>query len=98
MKTLFKSLAAVFATLPGVGVLATGLGVPPQVGMTLIFAGVIEALGVVTLLLVMINQDRIRRWSKFQITTTTSVIGVVSLVVLVAYISCYFYCVVTVEP
>jgi hypothetical protein len=98
MKTALKAGALTFAMLPGVGILASGLGVPPEQGMKLIFAGVIEAFGVLSLVILAVNQMWIRGLSPRTITVASSGIAVVAFFLLVAYLGCYQYCVVTLDP
>lgn len=61
MNALFTALAGVFAVVPGIKVLRSGLGAPPQYGT--LFGAVIEALGCLTLALLWANRSRLRQWS-----------------------------------
>ena len=98
MNKALKAAAGIFAILPGLAVLQGGLGVPPEQGMKLIFGGTIEAFGVLSLLLVAINGAWIRSLSRRVVTIATIIIGVLGFALLLAYIGCYQYCVVTVDP
>src|SRR6266852_4701819 len=59
MKGLFGALSSIFAAIPGIAVIVTGLGVPP--GQKLLFGGVMEAVGVGTLLLIWVSRKRVSR-------------------------------------
>ena len=98
MKAVLKAAAAIFAVLPGLGVLQSGLGVPPEDGMKLIFGGVIEAFGVLSLLLLRVNRATIRGLSKQAVNIATVAIAGFAFVLLLAYLGCYSYCVVTFDP
>ncbi len=53
-----------------------GLGVPPEQGMNLIFGGVIEAFGVLSLLLLAVNRVWIRGLSQRTVTIASTAIAV----------------------
>lgn len=56
---LYKATSVVFGLLPGITILITNLGVPPETSK-LLFAGTIEAIGVLTLLILWTNKEKIR--------------------------------------
>ena len=66
--------------------------------MNLIFGGVIEAFGVLSLLLLAVNRVWIRGLSQRTITIASTAIAVFAFCLLVAYLGCYQYCVVTLDP
>lgn len=98
MKTTLKAAAAIFGVLPGFGVLQSGLGVPPEEGMKLIFGGIIEAFGVLSLLLLFVNRTAIQRWSKRVVTRKAAILASVTFILLLGYLGLYHYCVVTSDP
>lgn len=98
MKAMLKTAAGIFAVIPGIGVLQSGLGVPPEEGMRLIFGGVIEFFGVLSLLLLTINQAWIRSLTKRAVTVVTVLIAGSSFLLILAYVGSYQYCVVTSVP
>ena len=68
MKKIFVAASAAFAAIPGVAVIASGLGTPPGSGYRWLFGGVIEAFGALALLILWINRSKLRRISKRRIT------------------------------
>ena len=58
MKAFFVSAAAVFAAVPGLGVIASGLGTPPGTEYRLLFGGVIEGFGALALIILWVNQKK----------------------------------------
>ena len=98
MKKIWQAAAGTFGLIPGLAVLRSGLGVPPEEGMKLIFGGTVEAFGVLSLVLVAVNGVWIRSLSKRTITVATTILAGFAFLLLLAYIGCYQYCVVTVEP
>lgn len=86
MKVLFLALSAAFAALPGVAVIASGLGTPPGTGYRLLFGGVIEAFGALALLILWVNQNKLRRRSKRKITRAAVIAGLLCLVFIGAYV------------
>ena len=57
MKKLLISLAAMFAAIPGLATMLSGLGVPP--GYSIVFGAVTEAVGALAFLLVMVNKPKL---------------------------------------
>ncbi|WP_018612488.1 hypothetical protein [Segetibacter koreensis] len=93
----FLSVASgVFAVIPGITVMISNVGVPPNSSKTL-FAATIEALGVLTLMLMWLNKEWIKQKS-LQTITRISVYSIgIFLLSLFAYIFLYGYLVVDVE-
>ena len=60
LSNIFTLASGVFGVLPGIAVLLTNMGVPPNSSQKL-FAATIEALGIMTLLLLWMNKDNIQR-------------------------------------
>ena len=80
------------ALLPGVAVLATGIGSPP--GYEKIFGGLIEAFGAVCLLVIELNRGRLRKSRRVSVTNAALVAAITSFLLFVAYIPLVDYCVV----
>jgi hypothetical protein len=93
----FLSVASgVFAVIPGITVLISNIGVPPNSSKTL-FAATIEALGVLTLLLLWLNKESIKQKSLQSITRISVYSIIIFLLALFSYIFLYGYLVVDVE-
>lgn len=92
MKKLLLSLSALFAAIPGLATILTGLGAPP--GYKLIFGGVIEATGALALLVVAINKKRLQRKSVQYITRMIITFGTIFAVCLSVYLILIRLCIV----
>jgi Mn2+/Fe2+ NRAMP family transporter len=95
MKKLYLAASAVFASIPGLMIIKSGVGTPPE--QQLLFGGVIEAIGALTLLLLWINRNKIRRLRQRKITKWAAGFGVTFLILLSLYVTLFYACVVTVE-
>jgi hypothetical protein len=98
MKQLLTATAALFGLLPGIAIIRSGLGVPPGRGRELLYGGVIEAIGIITLLVLKINSSAIKEFSRSVITMSTAVTAALALCALLLYTSLFGHCVVTQEP
>jgi hypothetical protein len=83
MKRVLDVASSTFAAIPGLAVIATGLGVPPN--QKLLFGGVMQAFGTATLLLMWLSGGRIKRISRSAATKWTAI----GLIAFVAFLSCY---------
>jgi hypothetical protein len=93
----FLSIAsAVFAVIPGITVLLSNVGVPPNSSKAL-FGGVIEALGVVMLMMLWLNKNWIIKADIAKVNKLSFAAIVVFIVSLFSYIFLYNYLVVEVE-
>jgi hypothetical protein len=93
----FLSLASgVFAVIPGIAVLTSNVGVPPNSSKAL-FGGVIEAIGVLTLMLLWLNKGWVTKNSIKNINKTSFIAILVFVLSLFTYIFLYNYLVVEVE-
>jgi hypothetical protein len=96
LSSFFSLASGVFAVVPGITVLLSNVGVPPNSSKAL-FAGTIEALGVITLMLLSLNKVWIEKQS-LQSVTKTAIAGVVVFIIaLFTYIFLYGYSVVEVK-
>jgi len=96
LKTLFTTVSGIFAVIPGITVLMSNLGVPPNTSKFL-FAGTIESLGVLTLLLLWLNKEKIVSWSVYKITKLCVVSIIVFFISFVAYLFLFGWLVVPVD-
>jgi hypothetical protein len=93
----FLSLASgVFAVIPGIAVLTSNIGVPPNSSKAL-FGGVIEAMGVLTVMILWLNKSWISKNSIKGINKISLISVFVFVVSLFTYIFLYNYLVVGVE-
>jgi hypothetical protein len=93
----FLSLASgVFAVIPGIAVLTSNVGVPPNSSKAL-FGGVIEAIGVLTLMLLWLNKSRVTKTTIKNINRLSFIAILVFVMSLFTYIFLYNYLVVEVE-
>jgi hypothetical protein len=83
-ETVLKTTSGVFATIPGLAILITNIGVPPGCSKYL-FAGIIESLGIFTLLILRLN-------SSYFIDKPTRIINRLALTsIFIFFISLLFY-------
>jgi hypothetical protein len=93
----FLSLASgVFAVIPGIAVLTSNVGVPPNSSKAL-FGGVIEAIGVLTLMILWLNKSWIKKNSIKNINKLSFISVLVFVISLFTYIFLFNYLVVEVE-
>jgi len=92
----FLSIASgVFAVIPGIAILTSNVGVPPNSSKAL-FGGVIEALGVFTLMLLWLNRSWIKSSSIILINRLSLISIITFIICLFGYIFLYNYLVVEV--
>lgn len=96
LKSFFTTASGVFAVIPGLGILLTNIGVPPDTSKYL-FAGVIESLGVLTLLLISVNTPRLKKLDSKKTTTVTLAAICVFICALFAYLFMFDYLVIEVS-
>lgn len=94
MKKIFLAAAAVFASIPGLLIIAKGLGTPPN--YEVLFGGVIEAFGVIALLTLWINKSKLEKIPTPKITRIVVGLSVVLIFMLFAYLYLYNQSVVTI--
>jgi hypothetical protein len=95
MRKILHAATAVFILIPGLVIILTGLGTPPT--YKILFGGIVEAIGVLVLLLLWTNRERIRRMEKPKITNLSKNCAILFIVALILYIIIYDYCVINVE-
>ena len=95
MKKAFLTASAIFSSIPGLLVIATGLGTPPD--QKILFGGVIEAFGVITLLILWVNKARLSALPKKRVTKFAIGLTVGCVLCLFAYIALFSHTVVNVE-
>jgi hypothetical protein len=93
----FLSIASgVFAVVPGLAILTSNVGVPPNSSKAL-FGGVIEALGVFTLLMLWLNKNWILNLTIKRVNKLSFISIIVFIISLFGYIFLFSYLVVGVE-
>lgn len=93
MKKLYLAASGLFAAIPGLIILQTGLGTPPGDGYKMLFGGVIEAFGALTLLLLWVNRESIRRMEARRVTRWAVAALFVCFVSIALYIALFSLCV-----
>ena len=86
LKASLKAASGVFAIIPGLAVLATNIGVPPNCSKVLFFA-TIESFGIFALLLLRLNQDTFK---SFRIKTINS-LAIAAMMVFALSLFAYLY-------
>jgi hypothetical protein len=84
IKSIFVTAAGIFAIIPGLTVLVSNIGVPPNTSRY-IFSGTLESLGIFTLLILWLNKDHFNKYSKRTVTR----IGVLSILVFLVALATY---------
>ncbi len=84
LKSIFVTASGVFAIIPGLTVLVSNIGVPPNTSKY-IFSGTLESLGIFTLLILWLNKDHFNKYSKRAITR----IGITSILVFLFALATY---------
>jgi hypothetical protein len=82
LSSFFTLASGIFAVIPGLTVLISNVGVPPNASKTL-FSATIESLGVLTIILLWLN----RKWIQGLSVRTVSKLGIISIVL---FITCLF--------
>ena len=98
MKKILAGFAAISGLIPGVAIIQSGLGVPPDKGYNLIFDGVVEALGVILLLILWINRGNLRELSVAKVTQAIVRLSIIFVCCLVVYLLLFKFCIVTHDP
>jgi hypothetical protein len=93
MKKVFLTAAASFAAIPGIAVIAAGIGTPPNSQVW--FGGIVNVVGVGTILLLMMNQKYIRRISPQRLTKYVGILFTSTLMLFISYVVLYNWCVVS---
>lgn len=94
LKQLLLALPAVFNVIPGLLVIKTGIGTPPD-GMDGLFGGVIIAFGSFALLLLWTNKYRVQRYPAKKVNFAAIVLMIACLLLIFAYVGLYKVCVVS---
>ena len=89
----FSAVSGIFAVLPGLAVLLSNIGVPPN-SSKILFSGVIESLGVLTLMILLLNKEWIIRLSNRSINFISITTIGIFILALFSYIFLYNYLVV----
>lgn len=92
MRVIFLALSTLFNTIPGIATLVKGLGIPP--GYKVAFGAVVQAFGVLSLLALWVNREKIKAMASSKVTTLAIILGIVSLACICCYIWLFGLCVV----
>lgn len=89
--TILTAASGTFALVPGIAVLITEVGVPPGTSSVL-YATVMESLGVLCLLILWLNKDKLQQLTVKSATRMTILLGVSFFVFLILYLQLFgFY-------
>jgi hypothetical protein len=91
LKRFFLTVAAASGAVPGLAVISSGIGTPPE--SKVLFGGIMEALGTVTLIVLWINRAKIKELSVRKITRLSILLAVLFVVFLIAYVILLNLCV-----
>jgi hypothetical protein len=94
MKKLFLTASALFSAIPGIAIIISGLGAPTD--YKVLFGGVIEAFGTLSLLILSLNRTSILSMTLKKVTKIAIWLGVFSFISLSVYVVLFSYSVVTV--
>ena len=81
MKKLFLAASGLFAAVPGLMIISKSIGTPPSYEH--LFGGVIEAFGVLSLLILLVNKNKLKKVKPERITRLAIILGVTSFVSLI---------------
>jgi hypothetical protein len=93
MKKLFMAASLIFASIPGISVMTSGLGTPPGYGK--MFGGVIQAFGALAILLLLASREKLKGLDGGKVTLVAIGLASASLCFLVLYIQLLSLCIVT---
>jgi|SRR5215471_4862620 len=91
MKKVFLAASGVFASIPGLGIMVSGLGTPP--GHSKLFGGIIEAFGALAILLLAASKTKIQRLTMRQVVKAAIVLAISCFCVLVLYLQLSSFCI-----
>ncbi len=92
MKAFFLAVSGVFGVIPGLAIMLGELGTPPEKNG--LFGGVVEAFGVLTLIILWVNRGKIAKLSRSKVTKVTIVLGILCFVFLGGYLGLFEFCVI----
>jgi hypothetical protein len=84
LRSIFLAASSAIGAIPGVAVIIKGIGAPPD--SQLLFGGIIEAFGALSLLILWLNRRSICRMKTGRVTRWSILLGVFSLTSLAGYI------------
>jgi|WetSurMetagenome_2_1015567.scaffolds.fasta_scaffold371903_1 hypothetical protein len=92
MKKLFISASCVFGVIPGIAVIKSGLGAPP--GYDILFGGIIETLGALSILVLWLNKNRIIKIALHKKNKIVYILGILSFLFIINYLFIFNHCVI----
>ncbi|TRX47264.1 hypothetical protein FNH22_30210 [Fulvivirga sp. M361] len=87
---VFSGISATFALIPGMTILITKLGVPPGASQV-VFGASIESVCALTLLMLWVNKQKIKRLPSQRITKYAVILGITFVLMFVSYLFLYGY-------
>ena len=91
LRSIFLAASSAIGAIPGVAVIIKGIGAPPD--SQVLFGGIIEAFGALSLLILWLNRKGISRMMTARVTRWSILLGALSLASLAGYILMYGACV-----
>lgn len=92
MKKLFLTASGLFSAIPGLTIIWKGIGTPP--GYEVLFGGIIEAFGALSLIILMVNKAKLKRLTSYKATKLAIVLSISCFLSLVIYMLLFNFCVV----
>src|SRR5262249_18779196 len=96
MKKFLATASGIFGALPGVSVMLSEIGTPPDYGK--LFGAIIQACGVLALVLLYFNRSSLSNFRPSFLTKWSIGLMISAFVFLAVYLLLLEYCVVTVQP
>lgn len=87
MKKIFLAASGVFGAIPGLVIIQTGLGTPP--GYNLLFGGVVEAFGALTIIILWVNRRKLEKFNYRKATKYALIFTLLCFVFLAVYIALF---------
>jgi hypothetical protein len=92
MRQIFLAASSAFACIPGLGAILTGFGAPPNAGAW--FGGVATTMGVFTIILIMLNSERLSAHSMQAITKVSILLLIAGIILCAIYTLLFDWCIV----
>ena len=92
MKKLFLAASGLFSAVPGLTIIWKGIGTPP--GYAVLFGGIIEAFGALSLVILMVNKAKLKRLSSRKATKFAIALSISCFLSLIIYLFLFNLCVV----
>jgi hypothetical protein len=93
LRSILLAASGLFFSVPGLAAILKGLGAPP--GYQAVFGGFVEALGALSMVLLILRRDKLREMALGRATKTSLVLCASSLFSLLVYLFLFNFCIVT---